>query len=300
SSDSWMTRCSSHSPYGASCEWRGTTSSRSCGQVRSAVCEPCSRSPSDKVSLGGCGLGNPLRHRRGRREHFAQLAKHVGALSLERRLQAAEVEPAELDPPLRVQRAEAEVREEIPRKDRAVDLEALIRRLALAVAVGERLERGRVALTCLADRREKQRLHDPRRRRLHEIRARDEKRVVARRTGRQLLRARKELRRAELHRAEEAAVVVVVHGSPCAGVVLDLLDPAPLVGGPAAARLPPDTPVADARRSFQRRASEACDPRGHPCLSSTSSVASGRAAKRNGTNVVPSPAETCMTPPGRR
>ena len=33
---------------------------------------------------------------------------------------------------------------------------------------------------------------------------------------------------------------------------------------------------------------------------STSSVASGRAPKRNGTNVVPSPGDTCMTPAGLR
>ena len=60
-------------------------------------------------------------------------------------------------------------------------LEALVRRLALAVAVRERLERRRAPLARLADRREEERLHHPRRRRLDEVRAGDEQRVVARR-----------------------------------------------------------------------------------------------------------------------
>ena len=38
---------------------------------------------------------------------------------------------------------------------------------------------------------------------------------------------------------------------------------------------------------------------GHRRCCSTSSVASGRAKNRNGTNVVPSPGETCIVPPGR-
>src|SRR6266511_596545 len=143
-------------------------------------------------------------------------------------------------------------------------------------------------------------LHDPRRRRLDEIRAGDEERVVARRTGRQLLRAREESRGPELHRSQEPAVVVVVDRAPRARIVLDPLDPAPLVGRATTAGLPPDALVTHARRRLERRAGQSCDSRAHPGPCSTSSVASGRAAKRKGTNVVPSPAETCITPPGRR
>ena len=53
-------------------------------------------------------------------------------------------------------------------------------RLALGVAVRERLEPARAAVARLADRREEERLQHPGARRRDEVRARDEDRVVAR------------------------------------------------------------------------------------------------------------------------
>ena len=64
--------------------------------------------------------------------------------------------------PGRAHRPEAEVGEEVAREDRAVDEEALVAGLALAVAVGERLERPRALVARLADRGEEERLLDPR------------------------------------------------------------------------------------------------------------------------------------------
>ena len=52
-------------------------------------------------------------------------------------------------------------------------------------------------------------------------------------------------------------------------------------------------------RLERRRRYACCSPSG-ATLRRTSSVASGREAKRNGTNVVPSPGEMCSVPPGRR
>src|SRR5581483_3765187 len=93
--------------------------------------------------------------------------------------------------------------------------------------------------------------------------------------------------------------VVVVHGPPRAELGLGLLDPAALVDAPARdARLPPHTFVADPRDVLERGAGQPGEPRAHEPDSRTSSVASGRARKRNGTNVVPRPAETCSAPPG--
>ena len=130
---------------------------------------------------------------------------------------------------------------------------ALVARLALRVAVRERLERTRAAVARLADRREEERLQHPRARRVDEVRARDEDRVVGRRAAGQLVRAREGLRRAVLHRAEHAAVGVVVDGAERAELELDLLHPAVLVDRAAAARLPPDALVADARRRLERQ-----------------------------------------------
>src|SRR5262249_3413475 len=99
------------------------------------------------------------------------------------------------------------------------------------------------------------------------------------------LRTRKEPRQAELHRPEQPAVVVVVDRAPAAPVVLDLLDPAPLVGLTLATRLPPDAVVADARRHLEGRAREADDLCAH-LDSITRVVAPARsppAAPRSGT-----------------
>ena len=72
----------------------------------------------------------PLRDRR-RRERLLDEPDHARALALRDRSQAAELEPRELDPALRAHRPESEVGQEVARKDRAVDDEALVGGLAL-------------------------------------------------------------------------------------------------------------------------------------------------------------------------
>src|SRR6185369_11934565 len=72
-------------------------------------------------------------------------------------------------------------------------------------------------------------------------------------------------RDAVLHRAEHAAVVVVIDGPPGSELGLGLLDPAPLVhAATGGARLPPDAVVANARDAFERGAGQAGEPRAHP------------------------------------
>ena len=111
-------------------------------------------------------------------------------------------------------RLEAEVREEVPREDRPVHEEALVRRLSLRIPIGEGLERPRPFVASIADRRQEQRLHDPRARAFDEVRTSDEHGVLGRRARRQLPGAREELRRAVLHRPDHAAVVVAVDARP--------------------------------------------------------------------------------------
>src|SRR5205807_5430956 len=100
------------------------------------------------------------------------------ALSFDDRHQAAELEPRELDVARTAQRSEAEVSQEVRREDRLVHLEPLVLRLALAVAIGERLERLRTAVPRIADRCKKQRLHHPGTRGLDQIGARDEHSIL--------------------------------------------------------------------------------------------------------------------------
>ena len=151
-------------------------------------------------------------------------------------------------------------------------------RLALRVAVGEGLERLRAAVARVADRREEERLEHPRARAVDEVRAGDEHRVVGGRARRELRRAREEIRRPVLHRAEQRAVVVVVQLPPDPPLLLGLLDPAALVGRAAVARLPPDALVADGRRRLERRAGHPRETSAHaggPISSTTTSTRSG-------------------------
>ncbi len=104
-----------------------------------------------------------LRHRGGR-ERLLDDPEHGRALTLDYRHEPAELEPDELDPAFRADGMEAEVGEEVAREDGLVHDEALVGRLALRVPVGERLERLRALVPRLADRREEERLLDPRRR----------------------------------------------------------------------------------------------------------------------------------------
>ena len=120
------------------------------------------------------------------------------------------------------------------------------------IPVRERLEGTRSLVSCLADRRQQQRLLDPLRRRADHIRARDEHCVVRRRARREVGRAWEEVRRPVLHRADDPPVVVVVDGSPLAPVLLGLLDPPLLRRGPVATRLPPDAVATHERRVAER------------------------------------------------
>ena len=149
------------------------------------------------------------------------------------------------------------------RKDGLVHAEALVGRLAFRVPVRERLQRTRPTVAGLPDGGEEERLQHPRARRVDEIRARDEDRVVGRGAAGQLVRARKRRRGAVLHRSEHAIVGVVVHGPPRPELELDLLHPAVLVDRPAAPGLPPDALVADRRRRLKRQLRQACDARRH-------------------------------------
>src|SRR4051794_12800421 len=99
-------------------------------------------------------------------------------------------------------------------------------------------------------------------------------------------------------RAGQALGGVVGGGAPRAPLRLGLLDPLALVDAAVAARLPPDALVADGRSSLERGAGESGNGRHRGVDRSLSSVASGRAARRKGTNVVPRPGETCRVPPG--
>ena len=81
------------------------------------------------------------RRRRRRREGLLDDAQHLRAPAFLDRLQPAELEAAQLDAALRADGREAELVEEVAREHRAMDEEPLLDRLALRVAVGERLER---------------------------------------------------------------------------------------------------------------------------------------------------------------
>src|SRR3954470_15909115 len=220
-----------------------------------------------------------LRHGR-RREGLADDAQHLRTPPLGDRNQATELEPDELDRPDHPHRAKPEVRQEVAREDRLVHPEALVLRLALRVAVGERLERLRALVPSLADRGQEQCLQHPRARTVEEVRTGDEDRVVGRRPRRQLVRARKQLGRPVLHRADDAPVVFVVERAPGTEVPLGAIDPAVLVGPAARLRLPPHTAVADDRRLLKaqpRQALDACRHRGGPTASMTTLTAAGRA-----------------------
>ena len=82
-----------------------------------------------------------LRRGRGHERLAAPRASTFSRVPFLHRLQPAELEPRELDAPLRAHRQEAEVGEEVRREDRPVDVEALEVRLPFRIAVGERLER---------------------------------------------------------------------------------------------------------------------------------------------------------------
>src|SRR6266850_414040 len=123
-------------------------------------------------------------------EGFLDDAEHLLARAFGDGLEAAEVEAGEADAAGRTYDLEAEVGEEVLREHRLVHMEALVRGLALGIAVRERLQRASTAVACFADRGEEERLQHPRARLVDEVRARHEHRVVGRRARRQLVRAR--------------------------------------------------------------------------------------------------------------
>src|SRR5439155_3462160 len=214
-----------------------------------------------------------------RQECLAQRPQHLGALALEHRHEPTQLQPHELDLTRRTHRPEAEVREEVARKHRAVHEEALVVRLALRIAVGEGLERRSALVLRLADRGKEERLQHPGARAVDQVGAGDQYRVVRGWAGGQLGRAWKEPRRSVLHRAEHSPVVVVVDGPPGAELRLGLLDPAPLVD-PAAtrARLPPDAVVTNGRHVLERGAGEPGEAGRHGAAisSTTTFTAPGR------------------------
>ena len=135
--------------------------------------------------------------------------------------------------------------------------------VSFAIAVGERLERAGALVPRLADRGEEERLLDPGLRVGEQVGAGHEHGVVGGRAGGQIGRAREQLRRPVLHRAEDAAVVVAVDRPPGAPLLLGPLDPLALVGLAIPSALPPDAALADGRRGLEGRARETGEPRGH-------------------------------------
>src|SRR5205807_3860628 len=99
---------------------------------------------------GRCLTPTPLGARRGDglrdAEGFLDDAEHLLARAFRDGLEAAEVEAGEADAAGGTHDLEAEVGEEVVWEDRLVHMEALVRRLALGVAVGERLERAGTAV----------------------------------------------------------------------------------------------------------------------------------------------------------
>jgi hypothetical protein len=135
-----------------------------------------------------------------------------------------------------------------------VHVEALRHRLALGIAVRERLERPRAPVTRLADRRQEQ---DCITQGLERSTRYAQVTSTASSEGGpagNFGRAREEPRRAELHRAEDPTIFVVVDGPPAAPLLLGLLDPAAFVEQTAPLGLPPDALVTEARRVRERRA----------------------------------------------
>src|SRR5262249_5981790 len=127
--------------------------------VPAAWCMPSPRAP----ALGINHLGR--RKRRGHRlrhaEGTAHDLKHLLAPAFLDRLQSAQLEPRQADAVRVADDLEAEVGEEVLREHRPVDAETLVARLALGIAVRERLEARRAAVARLADRGEEERLEHP-------------------------------------------------------------------------------------------------------------------------------------------
>src|SRR5439155_19237743 len=98
----------------------------------------------------------PRPRNRRRRKRLLHEPKHLLAAALRDGLQAAELESRELDTARRADGDEAEVGQKVAWEHGAVHAEAIRRRRALAVAVGERLERPRSAVSRLPDRRPEQ------------------------------------------------------------------------------------------------------------------------------------------------
>src|SRR5581483_2304299 len=221
------------------------------------------------------------RNRRGcRQECLAHDAQHALARPLHHRHETSELESRELDPPRRAHGREAEVGEKVAREDRLVHLEALVRVVTGAVAIRERLQGARALVAGVADRGQEERLHHPRARRRDEVGARDEHGVLARRARGQLGGPREEVARAVLHRAEQAAVVVVIDRPPRAPLLLRAADPLALVGAAARRRLPEDALVADGRSRPERRTGEPDDAR-HPTGPMRSTITSTRRGGRS-------------------
>jgi hypothetical protein len=198
-------------------------------------------------------------------------------------LQADQLEAAELDSALDADCGEAEVLQEVARKDGAMDEEPLARTGVFPVAVGECLEGVCALVTRLPDRSQEQRLLHPLGRVAGEVCARDEHGVITRRARRQIGRPWEERGRTVLHGADHAPVVVAVDRPPLAPLVLGAVDPTLLGRGPVPARLPPYAILADTGHGGECPPGQALDPRGHqaagtgggPISSTTTSIEAG-------------------------
>ena len=117
---------------------------------------------------------------------------------------------------------------------------------------------GSPALVAGADAGQEEALQRPRARRVGEVRAGHEHRVVGGRPGGQRARAREGRRRPVLQRGH-VPVAVEVDLAPGAELVLDVLDPAPLVDRALPLRLPPDAAAADLGPARLGRSGEVLD-----------------------------------------
>src|SRR5919109_1890416 len=245
------------------------------------------------ASARRCSSASRWHRRRCRRlESLPDHLEHLLPTPFLDRLQAAEVEAGELDAADRAHRAKPEVGKEVSWEHCAMDEETLRGGSALPIAVRERLERTRALVPRLPDRGEEKRLLHPGLRVRLQVGTRDEDRVRRGWACRQIRGTRKEMCRPILHGAEHAAVVVAVDRPPGPPLVLGMLDPLTFVGLTVATGLPPNARLTDRGSGLERGARETGDAGRHLADRTTSSVTSGRAKRRNGTNVVPMPGET--------
>ncbi len=180
---------------------------------------------------------------------------------------AAQLQAHQLDAPGRAQRAEAEVGQEVAGEHGAVAQEARGERLALVVAVGERLDGRDAGIAHLADAGQEQALQRPRAGGVEQERARDDDGVA--RDGGPAGRSRRAGTRRTARTAASAISAARRRGRACPRpeALLDALraSAACPAGLAERARLPPDAVPAALRGVRHRRAREVVDVGGARC-----------------------------------